>query len=264
MRIERLVRTSAALLIVCLGCATTTEPLRGPAAELCVPSGPPRCESGDCIDLMFVIDRSMSTRSTWHDDTSVLEGETRAAKQLLRTLGDASLRAGIAGFSGDRIDPFTEDLLAPPDPSWTEVGLTDDHACVADHLDWIATRDPRGTTHTASGIDQATRELAGLSESVSHRDRTRRRVIVLITDGIPTLPPGPGFPRENFRSVQRALARAFRADVRVFAIAIGEEAAELGFLEEEFALTGGGLHVVVTTDELDAAVGAIALAIEGS
>ena len=261
---RRALLAAIALLGAGLACAAPTpQAVRKPAPRPCTPSEPPRCESGDCTDLMLVIDRSLSTRDVWNDGTRVLEGEARAAKVLLELLGDVSLRSGVAVFSGPAADPDTGKLIGPAEPSRTEVALTDDHACVADHLDRIAAREPEGNTHTASGIDRATRELLGLRESISQYAEDRRKVTVVITDGIPTLPHGRSFEQANFRTVSRALSRAARGEVRVFVIAIGPEAAAFQLVSEDIQRTGGKLYLLLTPADLGAVVEDLALAIQG-
>lgn len=75
----------------------------------------------------------------------------------------------------------------------------------------------------AAGVDQATRELLGLRGAFSKTDPRSQRIVVFLTDGVPTL-PFPNDEARNTKAVREAAARARLAGIRVFPYGIGAEA----------------------------------------
>jgi len=91
-------------------------------------------------------------------------------------------------------------------------------------------------TDIAAGLDRATRSLAAAQS---------QRVIVLFTDGQPTLPHGPVKKRENVLAVFDAADRAARAGIRIHSFAIGADALEGPLAAVEMATRTGGSFTAV-------------------
>ena len=90
----------------------------------------------------------------------------------------------------------------------------------------------------AAGLDQATIELLGLRGSLSEPDPERQKVVVFLTDGLPSLPTG--YESYDVRAVVRAAERARRAGVKVNTFAIGPEALSGPVATVEMARRTGG------------------------
>lgn len=128
-------------------------------------------------------------QSTDPQDT-ILAAEIAAAHALLESLDPKRVRVGILSFGGE-VNPATLERKRPDQKdAWLEVPLTRDfdHARVV--LDGIAARGPRGATNFAAGIRLAITELAGLSGAMSAPRRGGKKVILFLTDGVPTFPIG--------------------------------------------------------------------------
>jgi len=154
---------------------------------------------------------------------SVLAAEVAAARHFIAHLDPRSTRVCLITFSGE---PPSEGFFAGPAPSSaiTEVALTTQYKDVQRALDRVLERGPRGATHMAAGVDQATIELKGLRGAFSQADPKSEKVAIFLTDGVPTLPCAPYEEECNVRSVMRAAQRANKAGIRFFTFGIGEEA----------------------------------------
>ena len=175
---------------------------------------------------------------------SILAAEVAAAFQLLRGLDPRSTRVGVVTFSGE--PPGANGIFsrpAPP-PALTLEPLTTDYSRVEDALNAILATDPKGSTHMAAGVDQATIELLGLSGSQSTADPNSEKLVFFFTDGRPTLPYAR-FEAENVRAVLRAANRARRSGVRIHSFAIGPEALDHPMAVVEMALRTDGYFTPV-------------------
>ena len=205
----------------------------------------PRSE-GITTDVVFVIDVSGSTSAPSGADVngngvvgvaptrtaeglfalgsgdpgdSVLAAEVAAVRRLLSRLDPRHTRVALATFAGQMLD---YGVLAE-NPAATEVALTNAYEDVQRALDRVLARGANGATYIAAGIDQATNELLGLQGAFSRADANSQKVIVFLTDGLPTLPFEGNDPR-NTITVMRAAERARKANARVFSFGVGEEA----------------------------------------
>jgi hypothetical protein len=106
--------------------------------------------------------------------------------------------------------------------SLTESPLTHDFGAVDRALQRVQQRGPEGDTHMAAGLDQATIELLGLRGALSETDPKSEKLVVFLTDGIPTLPTA-SIPY-NIRACLRAADRARRKGIKVHTFALGPEA----------------------------------------
>ncbi len=195
----------------------------------------------DVFDLVIVIDRSKSTDaptgvdidgdgyvgrapdSRYADGSSddpgdsVLAAEIVAARTLIAQLDPATTRVALVSFSGDT-DPETPDahVLTP---------LSSDYLAAHRALDALLEEWPSGRTHLAAAIHTATAELMGIGFTSSEPRPEARKIILLMTDGQPTLPI-PFSPKQNADATFLAARLAARGGIRIDAFAIGRDANE--------------------------------------
>jgi hypothetical protein len=151
---------------------------------------------------------------------SVLAAEVAAARQFLSRLDPRFTRVCVVSYAGRDIGTeFYEQI--DPDSVLTEVPLTSEYRDVERALSRILSRGPEGNTYMSGGVDQAIAELLALKGSFSTPDRSAEKLIVFLTDGMPTMPRG-----NPHAAVVRAARRAKRAGIRVFSYGIGEDALE--------------------------------------
>jgi hypothetical protein len=156
---------------------------------------------------------------------SILAAEVAAARSLLRGLDPRNTRVALVTFAGEPLDGGGfMDSGRVRDAAITEEPLTADYGRVERALTRVRERGPRGMTHIAAGVDQATIELLGLRGALSEPDPASEKIVLFFTDGQPTLPYAQGGEAENTRAVLRAAQRARRAGVRIHSFAIGPEA----------------------------------------
>jgi len=221
----------------------------------------PRAEQ---FDLVVVIDTSRSTAAPsgadvdgdgylgasrqgrrfdgtcddWGD--TVLAAQILATRTLLSQLDPGTTRVGIVTFSGDE-DPSTPDAvrLAP---------MTRDYAHLGDVLDYLLGHRPRGKTNIAEAVTTAASELLGSPGARSRARDGATRIVLLMTDGQPTLPQNRGEARG---AALVAAQEAADAGVRVDSFAIGIEANEDPSVPKALAdQTGGVFTAVFTPSEL--------------
>lgn len=192
-------------------------------------------------EVVIVIDVSESTLEAMADETllppeqlrglpapegTILHAEIQAARRLLRTLDLEHTRVGVVTFSGDPLGN------TPLPPRWREtlhhsartwVGLTAERAAVDAALDGVSEAGASGMTNMAAGLERALAELVGGPGAVSHPDPGAHRVILFMTDGVPTLPI-PGKTWHNQRAVLEQVERAAVYGIRIHSFAVGNEA----------------------------------------
>ena len=128
-------------------------------------------------------------RSTDPQDT-ILAAEISAADALLRNLDPTHLRVGVLSFGGE-INPATLRQAAyGQQDAWVEVPLTSDFDEVRRALQNILVRGPRGGTNFAAGIRLAVTELAGLHGARSAPRPEAAKILMFLTDGVPSFPFG--------------------------------------------------------------------------
>ena len=150
---------------------------------------------------------------------SILAAEIAAVRRLLSRLDRRYTRVALATFSGQMLD---YGVLAE-NPAVSEIALTTDYDDLQRALDRVFARGASGGTFMAAGVDQATNELLGQHGAFSRSEPDSQKVIVFLTDGIPTLPFEGDDPR-NTLTVMRAAERARNANARIFSFGVGEEA----------------------------------------
>jgi hypothetical protein len=189
---------------------------------------------------------SEADRKSTDPDDSILAAEVAAAEKVLDGLDPKRTRAGVVSFAGEAVLRSLRDLDRPPvrRAALTQEPLTSDYRRVRDALAELARSEPYGMTHMAAGIDLASLELLGLAGSVGSPDPDSTKLILLFTDGQPTLPYLTS-ESGNVGAVQVAADRARRAGVRIHAFAIGPEALEGPVAAVEMAAITEGLFTPV-------------------
>jgi hypothetical protein len=170
---------------------------------------------------------------------SILAAEAAAAERLLRRLDAGTTRAGVITFAG-----------SPEGPNATlHQPLTGDFEAVRSALRRVQHAGPAGGTDMAAGIRLAVRELAGLGGHLGEPDPASRKVAVLLTDGVPTLPFGRGHDRDP-RDVEVAVAAARvagGAGIAIHVFGLGEEALASPRAAMEIPRVTGGRYTPVPT-----------------
>jgi hypothetical protein len=161
-------------------------------------------------------------QSTDPDDT-ILAAEVKAAQALVATLDPERVRVGVISFSGE-MNPMTgERLRWDQQDAWLEVPLTSDFAAVDRRLSAILQRGPHGGTNFAAGVRLAVRELAGLSGARSEPRPRAKKVVLFLTDGLPTFPIGTGSMPEpgDTEAALNAARLAHKAGISINTYALG-------------------------------------------
>ncbi|MDJ0789273.1 MAG: VWA domain-containing protein [Myxococcota bacterium] len=165
------------------------------------------------------------TKSTDPEDT-VLHAEIAAARALIASLDPRRNRVGILTFSGEA-DPKTWRRKSPNQRDANlEIELTQDFSRLDGALQAILDRGPSGATNFAAGIRLATQELSGFSGSKSAPRPDAKKVILFLTDGVPSFPAGRS-DRSDPGDVEAAVnaARvAQSAGIRINSFALGPDA----------------------------------------
>ena len=213
------------------------------------------------FDVAFVIDTSGSTavpssgappafapaaRGPAPRD-SVLAAEVAAALVLLGALDPRRTRVAVVTFAGD-LPPRADRFYGPPphirNEVWTWMPLGRNPVSLAVALDAVLKEGAWGLTHMAAGLRRATAELVGGPEAVSESDPAANRVIVFLSDGVPTLPHFED-QRRNERAAIREAERAALYGVVIHSYGIGEEALEGPLALVEMAERTGGTFTPV-------------------
>ena len=165
------------------------------------------------------------TVSTDPNDT-ILAAEVAAADALIASLDHSRVRVGIVTFSGD-MDPETGlRMRYDQQDAWLDMPLTDDFATARKSLKGIMARGPHGGTNFAAGLRLAVTELAGLTGAKSHPRESAKKVVLFLTDGIPTFPIGPGGVSDegDIEAALNAARLAHKAGIVVNSYALGPNA----------------------------------------
>lgn len=160
-------------------------------------------------------------RSTDPEDT-ILAAQVTAARALLGELDSRRVRVGLLTYGGE-VNPMTgERLRADQKDSWLEVPFTHDYERVREALLGVQARGARGATNFAAGIRLAITELAGLPGARS-TPRDARKVLLFLSDGIPTLPIGRGNSSDSgdIEAAVNAARLARKAGIMINTYALG-------------------------------------------
>jgi hypothetical protein len=180
-------------------------------------------------------------------DDSILSAEVMAGKSLLGTLEPSRVRVGVVSFSGE-VDPSTgRRRSASQADAWVEQPLTHDYEAVRAALERVLLRGPSGGTDMAAGLQLALTELAGLSGAQSQPREGARRVILMLTDGQPSLPFGlaNATDREDIEAVIQKARLAKQGHIKINVYGLGFGAINDPIAAVEAANGSGGLYTAV-------------------
>jgi hypothetical protein len=166
------------------------------------------------------------TVSTDPGDT-ILAAEVKAADALIANLeGGGRIRVGIISFSGEMNPDTGKRKRYDQQDAWVEVPLTHDFQILRSRLPAILARGPYGGTDFAAGLRLAVTELAGLSGARSQPRDGAKKVVLFLTDGLPTFPIGAGSVSDpgDTEAALTAARLAHKAGVTVNAYALGPNA----------------------------------------
>jgi Mg-chelatase subunit ChlD len=184
--------------------------------------------------------------STDPEDT-ILNAEIAAARALLESLDPRRVRVGLATFAGE-MNPVTgERVRLDQQDAWLEVPLTSDFDRVRRALGAVLARGSNGGTNFAAGVRLGVRELAGLSGAQSQARPHTKKVILFLTDGVPTFPIGKGSIPEDGdteAAVQAALL-AHEAGITVNTYALGPSALSYPLAATEMSRVTVGTYTPV-------------------
>ena len=158
---------------------------------------------------------------------SVLAAEVAAADALVSSLEEGGrIRVGIITFSGEMNPDTGRRKSYDQQDAWVEVPLTHDFAAVRARLPAILARGPYGGTDFAAGLRVAVTELVGLSGARSVPRADSKKVILFLTDGVPTFPIGSGSEEDDgdTEAALTAARLAHKAGVTVHTYALGPNA----------------------------------------
>jgi hypothetical protein len=164
--------------------------------------------------------------STDPDDT-VLAAEVAAGRALLSALESGGrIRVGIISFSGEMNPTTGQRVRFDQQDAWLELPLTSDLGQAQAALGNILARGPYGGTNFAAGLRLAVAELAGLSGARSQARPEAKKVVLFLTDGLPTFPIGSGSTPEpgDTEAALNAARLAHKAGITVNTYALGPSA----------------------------------------
>jgi len=189
-------------------------------------------------------------RSTDPEDT-ILRAQVRAALALLEDLDARRVRVGVISFSGEVNPANGERLSETQQDAQLEIPLTGDYAAVRTALEGVIARGPHGATNFGAGILLAVGELSGLSGARSQPRAGAKRVVLFLTDGLPTFPIGRGTVVDagDEEFALRAAELAHTAGISINTYALGPEALKYNRATTEIARLTGGVYTPVQSPD---------------
>ena len=169
---------------------------------------------------------------TWTSDfgDTIVSAETLAARRLVERLDPETTRMAIVTFGGNA------KLEAP-------FGSTREQLLAV--LDALPPRPNENGTYMYGAIEEA---IADFEAAPPEPGPKRQREILLLSDGVPTAPPIPWYAAQ-LTAVQAA-RNAARANARIYAYALGPEAAaDRRSFDEIVQANGGELMVLDSPGE---------------
>jgi hypothetical protein len=185
-------------------------------------------------------------RSTDPEDT-VLQAQVLAARSLLAGLDPRRVRVGLATFAGEINELTGERKTIDQQDAWLQLALTHDYAAIERALGAVLARGPYGATNFAAGLRLAILELAGLSGAASSPREGAGKVILFLTDGMPTLPVGKGNKVDagDEEAALRAAQLARSAGISINTYALGGAALQYPRVVTEMARMTVGTYTPV-------------------
>ena len=187
------------------------------------------------------------TVSTDPGDT-ILAAEVAAADALIASLERGGrVRIGIVSFSGEMNPDTGRRKRYDQQDAWVEVPLTADFEAVRGRLPAILARGPYGGTNFAAGLRVAIAELAGLHGARSAPRPQSKKVVLFLTDGVPTFPVGAGSTADpgDTEAALAAARLAHSAGITVNTYALGPNALTNPFAATEIARITRGTYMPV-------------------
>jgi len=169
---------------------------------------------------------------------SVLAAEVRAADELVASLvPNGRTRVGVISFSGEMNPQTGYRMRYDQQDAWLEVPLTPDFAAVRARLPEILRRGPNGGTDFAAAIRLAITELAALSGARSSTRPEAKKLVLFLTDGVPTFPVGLGSVTDpgDVDAALAAAAVAHHAGISINTYVLGPGAVSDPFVATEMS-----------------------------
>ena len=178
---------------------------------------------------------------------TILAAEIKAAKLLLGVLEPGRTQVGVVAFSGD-VDLATGRRKShDQQDAWVVVPLTSDFGRVDRALDEILAEGPHGATNFSAAVQRSVVELKGLSGAKSRPRPEAKKVVLFLTDGVPTFPFGQGNspdPADTEAAINAArLAR--KAGITINTYALGRHALAAPVAVTEMARMTAGAYTPV-------------------
>ena len=159
-------------------------------------------------------------------DDTILAAEIHASRHLLKVLDPTRTQVGVIVFSG-AVDPATGRRISSEQrDALVKIPLTHDLERVDAMLVQILEEGSYGATNFAAAIQLGVIELAGLSRAYSKPRLGARKIMLFLTDGVPTFPFGPA-ARSDPADVEAAISAsrlARQAGVTIHSFALGQQA----------------------------------------
>jgi hypothetical protein len=179
-------------------------------------------------------------------DDSILAAEISAALLLLDELDSSRTRIGLVTFSG-KADPITERRASfDQQDAWVRVPLTHDFDEIRAELAVVLSEGPQHATDFAAAIRLSVNELVGMGGAKS-TPREAKRVVLFLTDGLPSFPYGRGSvadPEDTEAAISAAkLANA--AGITINSFALGKQALARPVAATEIARITSGSYTPV-------------------
>lgn len=168
---------------------------------------------------------------------TVLQAQVLAARTLLQGLDARRVRVGLVTFAGEVNRATGERKSIEQQDAWLQLPLTNDYAAIDRALVSVLARGPNGATNFAAGIRLGIIELAGLSGAISVPRAGVSKVMLFLTDGIPTLPVGKGTVEDpgDDEAALRAAQLARGAGISINTYALGQAALQYPRVVTEMA-----------------------------
>jgi Mg-chelatase subunit ChlD len=179
---------------------------------------------------------------------TILAAEVAAADALIASLeGGGRVRIGIVSFSGEMNPDTGRRKRYDQQDAWMEVPLTADFEAARRRLPSILARGPYGGTNFAAGLRVAIAELAGLHGARSVPRPQSKKVVLFLTDGLPTFPVGAGSTADpgDTEAALAAARLAHSAGITVNTYALGPSALTNPFAATEIARITRGTYMPV-------------------
>jgi len=184
---------------------------------------------------------------------SVLAAEVQAAKNLLKQLDPNTTRVGIVNFGGDFLPGTGYDgdrtfMVNPATPdAFLKQPLTSDFKLVNRALNQIYQEGASGGTNISEGIRVAISELSGTKSSVSLYKPNTQKIILLLSDGVPTFPVGSASvsdPEDKSLAISAAQLASI-ANIKINTFSLGTDSLRETYTLEEISRQSRGIFTAV-------------------